>query len=65
MLSQYSWDNIAQVKTWCSIAQETPDNIAQEKPRALSSEQHFWDFYFGPVNFFIITGCCKCYVNIV
>ena len=40
MLSQYSWDNIAQVKTWCSIAQETPDNIAQEKPSALSSEQH-------------------------
>ena len=31
MLSQYSWDNIAQVKFLCNVIQETPDNIAQEK----------------------------------
>ena len=31
MLSKYSWDKIAQVKTMCNIAQETPDNIVKEK----------------------------------
>ena len=54
ILSQYSSDNIAQVKTWCSIAQETPDNIAQEKPSALSSEQHhiFGIFILDRLTFF-------------
>ena len=31
MLSQYSWDNTAQVKTLCNVVQEAPDNIAHEK----------------------------------
>ena len=30
-MSQFSWDNIAQVKTFCNVAQEAPENIAQEK----------------------------------
>ena len=31
MLSQYSWDNIAPVKSLCNVVQEPRDNIAQEK----------------------------------
>ena len=31
MLSYYSWDNIAQVKTLCNIVQEAPDKIAWKK----------------------------------
>ena len=30
-MSQYPWDNIAQIKTLCNVAQETPDNITQNK----------------------------------
>ena len=28
MLSQYSWGNIAQVKSLCNVVLEDPDNIA-------------------------------------
>ena len=31
MMPQFSWDNIAQVKTLCNVVQEAPENIAQEK----------------------------------
>ena len=31
MMSQFSWDNIALVKTLCNVVQEAPENIAQEK----------------------------------
>ena len=31
MLSYYSLDNIAQVKSFCNVVQETPGNIAQKK----------------------------------
>ena len=31
MLSEFSWDYIAQVKTLCNVIQETLDNIAQKK----------------------------------
>ena len=31
MLSYFSWDNIALVKTLFNVVQEPPDNIAQEK----------------------------------
>ena len=31
MLSQYSWDNIAQVNSMCNVVQDTSDNIAKEK----------------------------------
>ena len=100
MMSQFSWDNIAQVKTLCNVVQEAPENIAQEKIMfnvvLILLEQHcrgknlcnviqeapdniahekilvdvFWtkslfgNFYFGPVNFLIITGCCKYCANI-
>ena len=29
MLSQYPWDNIAQVKSLCNVIEDTLDNIAQ------------------------------------
>ena len=29
MLSWYSWDNIAQIKIVCNVAQEVLDNISQ------------------------------------
>ena len=31
VVSQFSWDNIAQVKTLCNVVQEAPENIVQEK----------------------------------
>ena len=31
VLSLYSWDNIAQVKSFCSVVQKVSDNTAQEK----------------------------------
>ena len=31
VVSQFFWDNIAQVKTLCNVVQEAPENIAQEK----------------------------------
>ena len=31
VVSQFSWDNIAQVKTLCNVVQEAPENIAHEK----------------------------------
>ena len=31
VVSQFSWNNIAQVKTLCNVVQEAPENIAQEK----------------------------------
>ena len=30
-MSEFSWNNIAQVSTLCNVAQEAPDNTAQEK----------------------------------
>ena len=34
ILSYYSWDNIAQVKSLCNVVQEARDNPAQEKNTA-------------------------------
>ena len=31
IMPQYDWNNLAHVKTLSNVAQETPDNIAQEK----------------------------------
>ena len=40
MLSKYSWDNIAQVKTLYNVVQLAPDNITQEKVAILLG-QHY------------------------
>ena len=45
MWSEYFWDNISQEKTQCNVVWITSP---------------FGDFYYGPVNFFIITSSCKC-----
>ena len=42
MLSQDSWDNIAQVKSLRTAAREHPDNIAQGK-KLLMLSQYSWD----------------------
>ena len=31
MMPQFSWDNIAKVKTLCNVVQEAPENTSQEK----------------------------------
>ena len=57
---------MAQVKVLCNVAQETPDNIAQEKKQCnvVWVTSLFGDFYFEPVHFLIITSCSKCRANI-
>ena len=62
----YSWDNIAQVKTLSSIVLEAQDNNTQEKIifNVVWTKSLYRNFYFGPVNFLIMTGCCKYHANI-
>ena len=92
MLSQYSLDNLAQIKPLCNVVLKAPDNITQEKFCSLLSQvktlccstgyrqhrmvrnpvqcclntiwSHLCNFYFGLVNFLIISGYCKLYPNI-
>ena len=81
MLSQYSWDNIAQEKLLfsvvlillgqlelktLSITQETPSKTVHEKGQCIVvwTASLFGNLYFGPVNFLIKTGCCKCCANL-
>ena len=65
MLLLYSCDNIAQVKTLFNVTPETPDNIVQETQcTVVWTTLLFCNVYFGPVNFLIITGCCKWSANI-
>ena len=42
MLSQYTWDNIAQTKTLCNVVREAPDNCAREKSCEMLSKNS-WD----------------------
>ena len=63
-------DNMAHEKILHNIAQEAPDKIAQKKNPVQCGLNSIWSFFshfffFGPVNFLIITGCCKCRVNTI
>ena len=60
--------SIAQVKTLFNVAQETPENIVQEKNPVQCHLKNIWslfgDFCFRPGIFLIISDCCKCRANI-
>ena len=61
-------DNMAHEKILHNIAQEAPDKIAEKKIQCnvvWTASGPFSAIFFGPVNFLIITGCCKCHANTI
>ena len=61
LLGQY-WTG----KNLCNVVHEGPDNTAHEKfvINVVWTKSLYGNFYFGSVNFLIITGCCEYRANI-